>query len=91
MHAPESLAFESYKSKQILFLLTSCLSFSGFKALKKPCLRFDIFSFRAGKVTDHFWNTIKQIWGELIVEKSLSEKKTNKQIAHNSTILKPLV
>ena len=51
MRASES-PLESYKSKQILFLLTSCLSFSGFKALKKPCLRFDIFSFRAGKVTN---------------------------------------
>ena len=74
MRASES-PLESYKSKQILFLLTLCLSFSEFIALTKPCLRFDIFTFRAGKVTDHFWNTIKQIWGELIVEKSLSDRK----------------
>ena len=46
MHAPESLAFESYKSKLILFFAyLICPSVSVVKGLKSS-LRFAIFNFR---------------------------------------------
>ena len=72
MRAPES-PFESYKSKQILFFCQFNF-FLGFrtKSAKKACLRFSIFNC-SKKLQNIFEIGFKKC--EVIVQKSLSEKK----------------